>query len=105
MANPAPWPHAVMIAAPPKFGFTRAQQGLLEMALLDYSDRQVGDGICSFPLMPSKSAGEPFIPRLVMSNLSSWKPRPPVRISGASFCRDSVKTLKSCAPGNTTPSG
>ena len=41
LTNPSPWPNSVMLAKRPILGFTRPQQRLLEMALLDYSDRQV----------------------------------------------------------------
>jgi hypothetical protein len=33
------WPAWLMFSARPRFGFTRAEQQLLELALLDYSDR------------------------------------------------------------------
>ncbi len=35
------WPGSAMISERPRFGFTRVEQKLLEMALLDHSDRDV----------------------------------------------------------------
>jgi hypothetical protein len=41
LANPAGWPFGIMVSSPPRFGFTKQQQQVLELALLDFSDRQM----------------------------------------------------------------
>jgi hypothetical protein len=39
------WPAWLMFAPRPRFGFSRAEQQLLELALLDYSDRDAAAGL------------------------------------------------------------
>ncbi|HEX3683748.1 MAG TPA: hypothetical protein VHU83_14535 [Bryobacteraceae bacterium] len=39
--NPAGWPFHALLSARPDFSFTRAQQKILELALLDRSDREI----------------------------------------------------------------
>lgn len=41
LTTPASWPASAMLSPPPRLGFTRGQQKLLELALLDWSDRDV----------------------------------------------------------------
>jgi hypothetical protein len=41
LARPAAWPFVAMVPPVPRFGFTRQQQQVLELALLDFSDREV----------------------------------------------------------------
>ena len=41
LANPIGWPHILMMPAPRAFSFTKHQQQVLELALLDVSDRDV----------------------------------------------------------------
>ena len=43
MKTPAAWPASDLLAPPPRLGFTRKQQQLLELALLDCSDREVAE--------------------------------------------------------------
>ena len=43
LKTPASWPASVMLSPLPRFGFTRAQQNLLELALLDQSDREIAE--------------------------------------------------------------
>lgn len=37
------WPAIIMFSPGPRFGFTRGEQTVLELALLDYSDREVAE--------------------------------------------------------------
>ncbi len=39
------WPGSAMISPSPRFGFTAAEQQLLELALLDHSDREAAAGL------------------------------------------------------------
>jgi len=39
--NPAGFPFSGMAATAPLFGFTKQQQQMLELALLDFSDREI----------------------------------------------------------------
>jgi hypothetical protein len=39
--NPVAWPYSAMVPAAPRFNFTRQQQQVLELALLDFSDREI----------------------------------------------------------------
>jgi len=41
LRNPAGWPFGIMVATPPRFAFTAPQQEVLELALLDFSDREM----------------------------------------------------------------
>ena len=43
LLTPASWPASAMLSSPPRFGFSRAQQKLLELALLDHSDREIAE--------------------------------------------------------------
>jgi len=59
LQNPAAWPASSLLSPLPVFGFTRAQQKLLELAFLDHSDREAAqelgistDGV-GMPMMRS----------------------------------------------------
>jgi len=43
LRTPAAWPASAMLSSRPRFGFTRRQQKLLELALLDHSDREMAE--------------------------------------------------------------
>lgn len=83
------WPAWIMFAAKPRFGFTRAEQQLLELALLDYSDRAAAEqmGVTGDAIKKRW--------RSIYARISRIEPGVfPAELNGADQRRDLLHTLR-----------
>jgi hypothetical protein len=79
------WPGSAMIGLRPRFGFTPAEQKLLELALLDHSDRDAAAGLHLSTAI--KKGGGRFTRRLRKSSRPSCRRSSTVPASAARCCK------------------